>query len=172
MEQTTTAAGRSRKFWTVTAGLAILLIFLYYYQPFESYVSEGITNVRAGNIIYWFAAAVGVIAFVIAHWQSFRHKILNASGEIDAGALLYDTLQISILIAVIFFAGATLQAVVILSQHLIAQGTIFDAAFGGRLATIILLVVLAVLFALLHQFVRSIRIGWRPRRPPAPNDAP
>ena len=77
--------------------------------------------------------------------------------------LVFDTLQAAILVAVIFCAGATLQAIEVLSEYFVNRGPIFDAAFGGKLLSIVLLVILAVIFYLLHYVVRALRTGWRPR---------
>lgn len=160
------ATPRSPRFWIVLVGVVILLIFLYFYKPFESYVGDSIPLVRSGTIIFWFTSLVGVIGYAVAHWQSFRRNIFRRSGELDAEALVFDTLQTAILIAVIFAAGATLQAIAMLSEHLIERGPIIDPAFGEKLLAIVLLVLLAIVFYLLHYVVRAFRVGWRPRRPP------
>ena len=160
------AGRRSARFWTVLVGVVILLIFLYFYQPFQDYLNTAIPNIHFSNVLFWFASLVGVIAYAVAHWQSFRHNIFKAATELDVEGLVYDTLQIAILVAVVFAAGATLQAVEMLGEHLVAGGPVIDAAFGGRLLSIVLLVILAILFYLLHQLVRAFRRGWRPRKPP------
>ena len=157
---------RGARFWILLVGVVILLIFLYFYQPFEDYLSAAIPNVHFGNVLFWFASLVGVIAYAVAHWQSFRQNIFKAATELDVEGLVYDSLQIAILVAVVFAAGATLQAVVMLGEHLMGGGPVVDAAFGRRLLSIVLLVILSVLFYLLHHLVRAVRRGWRPRRPP------
>ena len=156
------------RFWIVLVGIVIVLIFLYFYGPFERYVSDSITEIRARNVIFWFAALVGAAGYAIAHFASFRRTIFRRTGELDAEGLVFDTLQIAILIAVIIAAGATLQAVEMLGEHLIDQGAIIDPVFGRRLLSVIVLVILAILFYLLHLVVRAFRVGWRPRRPPRP----
>ena len=47
-----------------------------------------------------------------------------------------------------------------------SRGQIIDGAFGEKILAIILLVILAILFYLLHHAVRGFRVGWQPRRPP------
>jgi predicted permease len=69
-------------------------------------------------------------------------------------------------VTVIFCAGATLQAIEVLSEYFVGRGPIFDAAFGEKLLAIFLLVILALLFFLLHYAVRALRSGWLPRRAP------
>ena len=117
-------------------------------------------------MIFWFASLVGVVGYAIAHWQSFRTNILRSVNELEVDGLVYDTLQVSILIAIIFCAGGIIQAIEMLAEHLISRGQIFDAAFGEKLLAIILLVILAVLFYLLHHAVRGFRVGWQTRKPP------
>ena len=154
------------RLWILGVGLIILLIFLYFYQPFEEYVAKGIRHVRSDNVIFWFASAVGVIGYFIAHWQTFRRNVWRRVSDLDVETLVFETLQVAILIAVILCAGATLQAVVMLSEHLIGGGAIIASGFGDRLLSIILLVILAILFYLLHHVVRAFRHGWQYRRQP------
>ncbi len=157
---------RRPRCWIGLIAIIILLIFLYFYQPFESYVTASIPNVHFSNVVFWFASLVGVIGYAIAHWQSFRRNIFRSATELDAEGLVFDTLQVAILIAVIIGAGATLQAVVMLGEHLVNRGTIIGPAFGEKLGAIILLVILTIVFYLLHLAVRAFRVGWHPRKPP------
>lgn len=157
---------RRPRFWIILVGIVILLIFLYFYQPFEKYLSESIPRIHFNNVIFWFASLVGVIGYAIAHWQSFRKNMVRAATSLDVEGLVFDTLQIAILTAVIFTAGATLQAVEMLGEHLLDRGPIIDPVFGEKLLAIILLVILAIAFYLLHHLVRGFRVGWQPRRPP------
>jgi len=160
---------REHRFWIGLVAVIILLVFLYFYRPFEAYLIVNIPRIHFSNIVFWFASLVGIVTFVVAHWQSFRTSIFANVRELDVDALVFDTLQAAILVAVIFCAGATLQAVEMLGEHLVARGTIIDRAFGEKLLAIILLVFLAILFFLLHHVVRAFRFGWTPRRaPPRP----
>jgi uncharacterized membrane protein len=152
------------RFWITLITVAVLLIFLYFYQPFERYLIEQIPLIRFANVIFWFASLVGIIGYVVAHWQSFRRHIFE-NGSLGAEALIFDSLQIAILVAVIFAAGATLQAVVKLGEHLVQGGGIIDGDFGMKLLAVILLVILAILFVLLHHVVRMFRHGMAERRP-------
>ena len=72
----------------------------------------------------------------------------------------------SILVAVIFCAGGTLQSVAMLGEHLVGRGVIVGGEFGEKLLAIVLLVILAILFYLLHHLVRAFRDGWTTRRAP------
>ena len=151
--------------WMTLIAIVILLIFLYFYRPFESYLVAQIPQIHFYNVVFWFVSLVGIIAYVVAHWETYRNEIFHAENEIKVENLVFDTLQAAILVAVIFFAGATLQAVEMLGEHLINRGPIIDPGFGRRLLSIIVLVILAILFYLLHRLVRAFRTGWSPRRP-------
>jgi hypothetical protein len=144
----------------------ILLIFLYFYRPFETYLVAHIPFIHFSNVVFWFTSLVGIVAYAFAHWQSFRAGIFRDGGELNVDALVFDTLQAAILVAVIFCAGGTLQAIEVLSQYFVNRGPIFDAAFGEKILSIVLLIILAVIFLLLHYVVRALRQGWRPRSAP------
>ncbi len=154
------------RFWIIVIALIILLIFLYFYAPFEEFLLKSIPNIHFSNVIFWFVSLVGLVAYAVAHWASFKRNILRAATELEIDGLVFETLQIAILVAVIFCAGATIQAIEMLAEHLIANGTIIGSQAGTKLLSIVLLVILAILFYLLHHAVRGFRVGWRPKRPP------
>ena len=104
--------------------------------------------------------------------RELEARTVRSTGELQVESLVFDTLQIAILIAVILTAGATLQAIEMLSEYLMNRGPIFDRLFGMKLLSIVLLVILTILFYLLHHVVRSFRLGWQPRRPPPRVSAP
>ena len=132
--------------WIVLIIVVILIIFLLFYQPSEQYLIDNIPRIHFSNILFWFASLVAVISYALSHWQSFRKSIFGGVGESNAQDLVFDTLQIAILAAVILFAGATIQAVEMLSVHLMNEGSVIDAEFGARLLSVFVLVIFAVLF--------------------------
>ena len=168
--------------WIALVAVVIALVFLYFYKPFETYLLERIPGIHFSNVLFWFASLVGVVAYVIAHWQSFRRQVFRDGGELDATALVFDTLQIAILVAVIFFAGAVIQGIEMLSELLMAPAgsgvgaaagaTAPEVGFGSRVVSIVVMVILAILFYLLHHLVRALRTGWRPRRSPPRSGGP
>jgi hypothetical protein len=157
---------RRPKFWIGLLAFVILLIFLYFYTPFETLVKGSIPKVHFNNVIFWFASVVGIIAYAVSHWSSFKSNLSKNVSSLDVPALVFDTLQVSILIAVIFCAGATLQAVAMLAEHLMSSAPIIGSGLSENLLAIVLLVIMAVLFYLLHHVVRAFRDGWQTRRPP------
>ena len=158
--------GRQPKFWIGLIALIILLIFLYFYKPFETYLVARIPGIHFSNVVFWFASLVGIVGYVIAHWQNFRSQFGRVGSALNVETLLFDSLQVSILVAVIFCAGGTLQAVAMLGEHLVGRGAIVGGEFGEKLLAIILMVILAILFYLLHHVVRAFRDGWTTRRAP------
>lgn len=157
---------RSLRYWIVVVGLVILAVFVYFYDPFEKLISDSLRGLAASTIVFWFAAFVGVVAYVIAHWASFRQHFFRRVNDLDAEGLVFDTLQIALLVALILCAGSILQVIEMLSAHLINKGTILDPQFGRKLLAIIVLVILAIGFYLLHRMVRAFRLGRRPNRSP------
>jgi cation transport ATPase len=157
---------KQQQFWIGIVAVIILLIFLYFYRPFETYLLAHIPFIHFSNVVFWFASLVGIVAYAFAHWQSFRSEIFRNVIELNVDTLVFDTLQAAVLVAVIFCAGATLQAIEVLSEYFVNRGPIFDTAFGEKLLAIFLLVILAVIFYLLHYVVRAMRTGWLP--PSAP----
>ena len=149
--------------------IIIALIFLYFYKPFETFLVGVIPNARFSNVIFWFAATVGIITYVVAHWSSFRRHLSAQVTSLDVGALVFDTLQTAILIAVIILAGAVLQTVAILALHLMSNAPLVGSGLGGTLLAIALLLILMLLFYLLHMLIRAFREGWKTRKaPPRP----
>lgn len=157
---------KQQQFWIGVVAVIILLVFLYFYRPFEDYLVAHIPFIHFGNVIFWFTCLVGIVAYAFAHWQSFQNEIFRNVAELNVDTLVFDTLQAAILVAVIFCAGATLQAIELLSEYFVKREPIFNGAFGERLLAIVLLVILAVIFYLLHYVVRALRTGWRPRSAP------
>jgi hypothetical protein len=157
---------KQQQFWIGVVAVIILLIFLYFYRPFETFLVAHIPSIHFSNVVFWFACLVGIVAYAFAHWQSFSGQIFRNVTDLNVETLVFDTLQAAILAAVIFCAGATLQALEVLSEYFVNRGPIIDAAFGEKLLAIILLVILAVLFFLLHYVVRALRSGWGPRSAP------
>ncbi len=57
---------RRPRFWIWLVAIVILLIFLYFFKPFEGYLLAAVPNIRFDNVIFWFASLVGVVAFAFA----------------------------------------------------------------------------------------------------------
>ena len=81
---------RRPRFWIILVAIVIALIFLYFYKPFQDYIAAAIPNVHFSNVLFWFASLVGVVAYAVAHWQSFRQNMFRAVTELDVEGLVYD----------------------------------------------------------------------------------
>ena len=121
---------RQQQFWIGVVAVVIVLIFLYFYRPFETYLVAHIPLIHFSNVVFWFASLVGIVVYAIAHWQSFHNEIFRNVSELNVDTLVFDTLQAAILAIVIFCAGATLQAIETLGEYFVNRGPIFD--FGVR----------------------------------------
>jgi hypothetical protein len=102
---------KQQQFWIGVVAVIILLVFLYFYRPFETYLVAHIPFIHFGNVLFWFACLVGIVAYAFAHWQSFHSEIFRSVTDLNVDTLVFDTLQAAILVAVIFCAGATLQRI-------------------------------------------------------------
>jgi hypothetical protein len=151
------------KFWFGVIAIIIFLVFVYFYEPFEVFLVEAIPAIHFENVIFWFASVIGILAYAVAHWQSFKKNIIGHVSDLDVGQLVFDTLQTAILVAVIFCAGAIVQAVAILAVQLTGQGS-GTGGVGANLIAIAILVIFALAFFLLHRVVRAFRDGWHSRR--------
>lgn len=154
------------RFWITLAALVILLIFLYFYKPFESYLTAHIPEIHFSNVIFWFTALTGVVGYLLVHWQSFRRQLFRPVNELNVEDLVFETVQAAIMVAVIFAAGAMLQSVIILGQFLVNIDPAPDGAMSERLLSIVILLIFSILLILLHAVVRAFRGGWTDRRQP------
>ena len=50
---------RRSRHWISVIAVIIALIFLYFYQPFEDYLTNSLPNVHFHNVVFWFASLVG-----------------------------------------------------------------------------------------------------------------
>jgi hypothetical protein len=152
------------KFWLSIVAAIIFLVFIYFYQPFETFLVASIPGIHFENVIFWFASVIGIIGFAVAHRQSFKKNILANISDFDVGRLVFDTLQTSIFVAVILCAGAIVQAVAILAVQLTSADPSMGDGIGRGLLAIVILVIFALLFYLLHHVVRAFRDGRQPLR--------
>lgn len=143
-------------FWTLVGFLAsiIVLIFLFFYKPFEDLFSLVVNGVVYGNDIFWAALIIAVIGFCAFHWRAYRlHIVRQQSIE----SMVLSSLRGSVFTAILLSAGAALQAVQILCVYLLRDGTVLSAGFGDRLGAVILLVVLTGIFGVIFWLLKLVR---------------
>ncbi len=143
-------------FWTLVGFLIyiIVLIFLYFYKPFEDLFVTVIYGLTYQNAIFWAGVIIGIVGFCTFHWRAYRlHIVKDRSIE----AIVLSSLLGSSFVAILLSASAALQAVQILAVHLIQPGYVLDGAFGKRLLALVALVILTGLFCIVFWLLKSVR---------------
>ncbi len=147
-------------FWTLIGYIAfiIILVFLYYYQPFEDLFTIILNGISFSNVIFWVAVIVGIIGFCVFHWQAYRVHIVK---QHNVEAMVLSSLSGSAFTAILLSGGATLQAVQILCVYLLGDDYSLGAEFGRRLVAVIALLVLTGIFCVIFWLLKVIRTGRR-----------
>ena len=143
-------------FWTLVGFILfiILLIFLYFYQPFEDLFNIVFYGLSYDNAILWAAVIIGIIGFCTFHWRAYRlHIVQQQSVE----AMVLNSLRGSTFTAILLSGGATLQAVQILCVYLLQPEYALDGAFGKRLAAVVALVILTGVFCIIFWLLKVVR---------------
>ena len=143
-------------FWTLVGFIIyiVVLIFLYFYQPFEDLFNLVINGFSYENGIMWAVAIVGIAGFCGYHWRAYRSHIVE---QRSVERMVLTSLRGSTFIAILFSAGAALQAVQIMCVYLLQPGYTLDGAFGTRLAAIIALVILTAVFCVIFWLLKVMR---------------
>ena len=141
----------------------IVLIFLYFYRPFEDLFNLVVNGLSYQNSIFWAGPIIGFCTF---HWRAYRlHIVQQQSVE----SMVLSSLRGSTYIAILISAVAALQAVQILVSGLIEPGYSLDAAFGQQLGATVALIILTGLFCLIFWVLKVIhRRENTPRRKVSP----
>ena len=143
-------------FWTLVGFIIyiIVLIFLYFYPPFEVLFTRVVHGMSFSNVIFWVAVITGIVGFCLYHWQAYRVHIV-AQRKVEP--MVLSSLRGSTFIAVLLSGGAALQALQILCVYLLEQGYTLDREFGERLAAVIALTLLTAVFYLIFWFLKFVR---------------
>ena len=149
-------------FWTLVGFLIfiIVLMFLFFYKPFEDLFNLVVDDVGFDNAIFWVVVIVGIIGFCGYHWRAYRVHIVQQQ---SAESIVLTSLRGSAFTAILLSSGFALQAVQILCVRLLQEGYVLDAGFGKRLAAVLALVLLTGAFCVVFWLLKIIR--------PAPADA-
>jgi hypothetical protein len=143
-------------FWTLVGFIVyiIVLVFLYFYKPFEDLFNLIVYGLSYGNAIFWAGVIIGIIGFCVFHWRAYRlHIVQQKSVEL----MVLSSLRGSTFIAILLSASATLQAVLMLCAHLLEPGYMIDAAFGKRLTAVLALLILTGLFCIIFWLLKIMR---------------
>ncbi len=143
-------------FWTLVGFIIfiIVLIFLYFYQPFEALFRIVVYGLSYDNAIFWAAVIIGIIGFCIYHWRAYRIHIVQ---QHSIESMVLSSLKGSTFTAILLSGGAALQAVQVLCVYMLQQGFSIDAGLGKRLAAVIALVVLTGVFCIIFWLLKVIR---------------
>ena len=143
-------------FWTLVGFIlyVIVLIFLYYYAPFEQLFVLVLNGISFSNIIFWVALIVGIVGFCVFHWHAYR---LHVTRQHSVDVMVLSSLRGSTFTAILLSGGAALQALQILCVYLLSEGHLVDGEFGKRLGAVVALVVLTALFCVIFWLLKIIR---------------
>ena len=144
----------------------IVLIFLYFYRPFEDLFNLVVNGLSYQNSIFWAGLIIAIIGFCTFHWRAYRlHIVQQQSVE----SMVLRSIRGSTYIAILISAVAALQAVQILVSGLIEPGYSLNAAFGQQLGATVALIILTGLFCLIFWVLKVIhRRENTPRRKVSP----
>lgn len=143
-------------FWTLVGFLVfiLVLIFLYFYKPFEDLFTLVINGLSYHNTIFWAAVVVAIVGFCGYHWRAYRlHTVRQQSIE----AMVRASLRGSSFVAILLSAGATVQALQSLVVYLLQPGYALGAEFGRQLVAVIALIVLTTVFCIVFWLLKLMR---------------
>ena len=132
----------------------ILLIFLFYYEPFEELFNLVIHGISYDSTIFWVALLIGIVGFCSFHWRAYRlYEVQQQAVE----SIVLASLRGSTFTAILLSAGATLQAVQILCLHLLRAESVLNAGLGQRLAAVVMLAILTGIFCIIFWLLKLVR---------------
>jgi hypothetical protein len=145
-----------RLFWTLVGYVAfiIILIFLYFYKPFEDLFTLVINGLGYNNAIFWGVLIAAIVGFCGYHWRAYRLYIVQRR---SVDGMVLASLRGSAFIAILLCAGATAQSMQILCIYLLQNEYTLDAEFGARLGAVVALVILTVVFCLIYWLLKVVR---------------
>ena len=143
-------------FWTLVGFIVfiIVLIFLYFYEPFTDLFTRVIDGLGFDNAIFWVALIIGIVGFCVYHWHAYQVHILR---QHSVESMVLSSLRGSAFTAILLSSGAALQSVQILCVYLLQAGYALDAEFGKRLAAVVALVILTGVFCIIFWLLKIIR---------------
>ncbi len=143
-------------FWTLVGFLVyiVVLIFLFFYKPFEELFNFVVKDTTFGNVIFWAALIAGIIGFCGYHWRAYKIHIVQ---QRNVEAMVLSSLRGSTFVAILLGGGATLQAVQILCVHLVRAETVLGPELGSRIVAVLALAALTGVFCIIFWLLKVIR---------------
>lgn len=147
-------------FWTLVGFIVyiIVLIFLYFFKPFEDLFVTVINGISYDNAIFWAVLIIAIVGFCAYHWRAYRLHIVQQN---SIESMVMSSLRGSTFIAIMLSAGAALQAVQILCRYLLQDGYDLGGEFGKHLAAVLALVILTGVFCIIFWLLRVIHMARR-----------
>lgn len=147
-----------RLFWALVGYVAfiVILIFLYFYKPFEDLFTLVINGLGYDNAMFWVVLITAIIGFVGYHWRAYRLYIVQRR---SVDGMVLASLRGSAFIAILFCAGAAAQSLLILCVYLLRSDYTLGAEFGERLGAVVAMVILTAVFCLIYWVLKVIRQG-------------
>jgi hypothetical protein len=145
-----------RLFWALVGyvALIVVLIFLYFYKPFEEFFTLLINGIGYDNAMFWVVLITAIVGFCGYHWRAYRLYIVQRH-SIDGMVLA--SLRGSAFIAVLFCAGATAQSLLILCAYLLQERFTLGTEFGERIGAVAAMLILTVIFCLIFWLLKVVR---------------
>jgi hypothetical protein len=145
-----------RLFWALVGYVAfiVILIFLYFYKPFEDFFNLVINGLGYDNAVFWIVLIAAIVGFCAYHWRAYRLYIVQRR-SIDGMVLA--SLRGSAFVAILLSAGATAQSVQILCVYLLQGDYTLGGEFGARLGAAVGLVILTAVFSLIYWLLKLVQ---------------
>ena len=145
-----------RLFWALVGYVAfiVILIFLYFYKPFEDFFTLVINGLGYDNAMFWAVLIAGIVGFCGYHWRAYQLYIVQRH---SVDGMVFASLRGSAFIAILFCAGTAAQSMQILCVYLLQPGYTLGAEFGSRLGAVVALVILTVIFSLIYWLLKMAR---------------
>ena len=92
-------------FWTLVGFVLfiVVLIFLYFYKPFEDLFNLAVNGIGFDNVIFWVALVIGIVGFGAYHWRAYRIHIVR---ERSIESMVLSSLRGSTFVAILLSGGA------------------------------------------------------------------
>src|SRR4029077_15914921 len=106
-----------RMFWALVGYVAfiVILVFLYFYKPFEDFFTLVINGLGYDNAMFWVVLIAGIVGFCGYHWRAYRLYIVQRH---SVDAMVLASLRGSTFIAILFCARAAAPSLVFPCPHL------------------------------------------------------
>jgi hypothetical protein len=157
----------SRWFWALVGYIVyiVVLIFLYFYKPFEDLFTLVMNGVGYDNAIFWVVILTAIVGFCAFHWRAYRLHIVQ---QHSVEKMVLASLRGSTFIALLLSAGTALQSMQIICVYLLQDGYTLDRGFGARLVAVIAPVILTAVFCVIFWLLSLLRPVPGSERIPSP----